>query len=109
MLVVTPQTVDIGQSLRFQDSSARETYTSFGGLISNVLPNVYIAAGVILLFLIISGGLIMILNSGNQDAQANGKKVITGAIIGLVALFASFWIIQIIQVLTGIKIIGSGL
>jgi len=99
----------IGEVLKFQDSNAESTYTSFGGLVSNILPNVFIASGIIVLLLIIGGGLTMILNSGNQDAQSNGKKIITGAIIGLVVLFASYWIVQIIQILTGVPILDSGL
>lgn len=109
MLATTIQEFNLGEKLKFQDSDAQSTYTSFGDLITNILPNVFVAAGIIVLILIIAGGLIMILNSGDQDAQSNGQKIITGAIIGLVALFASYWIVQIIQIITGVPILNSGL
>lgn len=109
MLATVVQDFNIGEKLKFQDSNAESTYTSFGDLITNILPNIFIAAGIIVLFLIVGGGLIMIFNSGNKDAQANGQKIITGAIIGLVVLFASYWIVQIIQILTGVPILNSGL
>ncbi len=80
-------------------------YSSIGGFISSVLPNIFIAAGIILLFLLIFGGLMTIMNAGNEEAQEKGKNAITSAITGFIIIFASFWIIQIIQVLTGINIL----
>lgn len=100
---------NIGDKLKFQDSTASESYGSFGELINNVLPNVYIMAGLIIFFMIIAGGFIMIANAGNSDKQQDGKKIITTAIIGFIVIFASYWIIQIIQIVTGIPILDSGL
>lgn len=100
---------NIGDKLKFQGSSASDTYSSFGDIINNVLPNIYIIAGLIIFFMIIAGGFIMITNAGNSDKQQDGKKIITTAIIGFIVIFASYWIIQIIQIVTGIPILDSGL
>ena len=81
-------------------------YETIGGFISSILPNVYIGAGLILLFLLLFGGLTTIINSDNPEAQDKGKQAITSALIGFLIIFASYWIIQIIQVLTGIKILN---
>ena len=81
-------------------------YSTIGGFISSVLPNVYIAAGLILLLLLIFGGLMTILNAGNPEAQEKSKNAVTAAVLGFVIIFASFWIIQIIQVLTCISILN---
>jgi len=51
----------------------------------------------------------IISNSNNPDKAADGNKIVTSAIIGLVVLFASYWIIQIIQVITGVDILNSTL
>jgi len=51
----------------------------------------------------------IIANAGNADKTAEGSKIITSAIMGLLVLFASYWIIQIIQVVTGVPILNSGL
>lgn len=97
---------DIGSKLLFQGSSARSTYSGAGSLINNVLPNVYIAGGLIIFFMIIFGGFTIIANAGNTDKIKEGSKTITSAIIGLLVLFSSYWIIQIIQVITGVSILN---
>lgn len=80
-------------------------YATLGGFLSSVLPNIYIASGLILLFLLLFGGLTTIINSGNPEAQEKGQGAVAAAIIGFLIIFLSYWIIQIIQVLTGINIL----
>ena len=84
-------------------------YKDIGTFISSIHPNVYVIAGIILLLLLIFGGLMTIINQGNEQAQEQGKNAMTSAIIGFVIIFASFWIIQIIQVLTGVNILNPPL
>lgn len=100
-------TLDLGTALRFQDSDAVSTYQGAGSLINNILPNVYIAGGVVIFFMIILGGFTIIANAGNPDKIKEGGKTITSAIIGLLVLFGSYWIIQIIQVVTGVNILSD--
>lgn len=97
---------DLGDCLKFQGSSATTEYSGAGSLINNILPNVYIAGGVIIFFMILFGGFTIIANAGNKDKIADGSKTITSAIIGLLVLFGSYWIIQIIQVVTGVSILN---
>lgn len=101
--------IDLGQALNFQGQSAKEAYPNISTLISNILPNVYILAGLILLFGIIFGGFTMISNAGNKEKQQQGKEVITKSLLGFAIIFASYWIIQIIQILTGINILNPNL
>ncbi len=83
-------------------------YKSLGDFISSVLPNVYIIAGIILFFLIFLGGFGMLTAGGDPEKLAQGGKAVTAAIIGFLLIFASYWIIQIIEVLTGISIFNPG-
>jgi len=78
-------------------------------LISLILKNIYVIAGIILFFFIIIGGLGMILSSGDTEKQKQGSKTITSAIAGFFILFASYWIIRIIEVLTGLHIFEPGI
>jgi hypothetical protein len=89
-----------------QGIGSKGQFSSVGELVSTVLPNVYIVAGIILLFFLIFGGLAVILGAGkgNKEQVEKGKKVLTGTLIGFLVVFASFWIIQILEILTGIKI-----
>lgn len=100
---------NLGDCLSFQGSSATKEYSSASSLINNILPNVYVAAGLIIFFMIVFGGFTIITGAGNKDKVADGTKTITSAIMGLLVLFASYWIIQIIQVVTGVSILNSGL
>jgi hypothetical protein len=102
-------TKNLGDLLLFQGSSATKEYSSTSSLINNILPNVYIAGGLIVFFMIVMGGFTIISNAGNADKIKDGSKTITSAIIGLLVLFASYWIIQIIQVVTGASILNSSL
>ena len=100
---------NLGDCLSFQGSSATRTYGSTSSLVNNILPNVYIAGGIVIFFMILIGGFTIIANAGNPDKIKDGSKTITSAIIGLAVLFASYWIIQIIQVVTGASILNSTL
>jgi len=51
----------------------------------------------------------MIANPGNPEKQEQGKKAVTAAIAGFLIIFCSYWIIQIIQVLTGLQILNTNL
>jgi branched-subunit amino acid transport protein AzlD len=102
-------TIDLGSALKFQTGDARSAYSGIGSLINNILPNIYIAGGVVIFFMIILGGFTIITNAKDPHKIEEGGKTITSAIIGLLVLFASYWIIQIIQVVTGIPILNSSL
>jgi len=100
---------NLGEKLILQTGTAGSEYSTFNTLLNNILPNVYLVAGLIIFVMIVFGGFTILSNSGNQEKIAEGGKTITSAIIGLLVLFASYWIIQIIQVVTGIQILNSAL
>lgn len=83
-------------------------YSSLGKLISAILPNVYIIAGIILFILLIGGGFMFIVGAGsdNPEQAKKGRQAITAALAGFGVIFASYWIIQIIETVTGVKILN---
>lgn len=83
-----------------------QKFPTFGSIINAILPNVFILAGVILLLLLIFGGFLVIVNAGGGNPQATekGKQAVTYALLGFILIFAAYWIIQIIEYVTGIKI-----
>ena len=84
-------------------------YTSGKGLfaiLSVVIKNIFVIAGIILFIFIIVGGLGMIINAGNAEKQKQSSNVIGSAITGFIIMMASYWIIKIIEILTGITIIS---
>jgi len=82
-------------------------FNSIGSFISTVLPNIYVFAGLILLFFLIFGGLTVILGAGKgkEDQAKKGKEILTYTLFGFLIVFASYWIIQIIEIVTGIPIL----
>lgn len=100
---------NLGDCLVFQKDKATTAYTGVGDLINNIVPNLYIAGGLVIFIMIIMGGFTIISNAKDPHKIEEGTKTITSAIIGFVVLFASYWIIQIIQVVTGIRILNSTL
>ena len=103
--------VKIGDELMLNPTQAitgAPQFASPGALISIFLKNVYVIAGVLLLVLLIFGGISIISSAGGGDAKktAQGQKAITSALIGFLIIFASYWIIQIIQYVTGLEILN---
>ena len=98
-------TLDLGRALKFQGANARSAYPDTATLINNIVPNIYIAAGVVIFFMLILGGWNVLSSASDSHKMEEGKKIINFAIIGLLTVFASYWIIQIIQVVTGLQIL----
>jgi len=101
---------DLGDALKLNpEQPVKEVFPDLGTLVSTILPNILMIAGVILFFLIIAGGFMVVSSAGNAEKTDKGKQAITGAIIGFVIIFASYWIIQIIEIITGVNILNSTL
>jgi len=105
---------DIGRELKLKGNTGikdvRE-YQSLGAFVSSLLPNVYVIAGIIVFFLIVLGGLAFIKSAGSHDEEGlqKSQKAITAALVGFLIIFLSYWIIQAVQIITGIQIFGSHL
>jgi len=82
-------------------------YTTPASLITVIVRNSLTVAGIILLVLLIAGGFMMIASagSGDQKKAASAKTMITDAAIGFLVIFLSYFIIQIIEVITGVTIL----
>lgn len=80
------------------------TNTNVAGIINLVLPYVFIIAGLILLFVLISAGFGMMFGAGDEKKVAAAKAQLTNGIIGFVLLFLAYWIVQIVATILGIQI-----
>ena len=89
--------VDIGQ-----DYAPAKNFTTLGDLVSSFLPNFLLLAGVLFFVLIVIAGIGVVAGAGsdNPHAQEKAKAFLTYAVIGLVLIFASYWIVQIISYIT---------
>ncbi len=103
--------VDIGKEIILkpgQSITQAPQFQSPLALVSTLLPNVYVIAGVLLFLLLIFGGFSIILGAGQNDPKkaSQGQKAATAALIGFLIVFASYWIIQIIGFITNINILN---
>lgn len=94
------------ESQSLQELAPNPTLTSFGPLVQGLVRNAFVLASVIFFILLIFGGFQVIVAAGDAKKAEQGKSAITGAVIGLLIIFGSFWIVQIIQVVTGINILS---
>jgi len=99
--------VDIGQEF----GSPWGQGLGLGDLVSVVLNSGIAIGGILVIFLFIFGGLGVIRGAGSGDAKAaeQGKQAVTYAVIGFLIVFAAFWIIRIIEVITGTSFLTNPL
>ena len=101
--------VDIGQQTLMGpgQGNVANTFPDVAKLVTIILKNGLTLAGVILLGLIVFGGISYIYASGESDQKklAQAQETLTSALIGFLVVFVSYFIIQIVQVITGIQIL----
>lgn len=97
---------NIGEQFKISGEKGIEQIGTVSSIISTLLRNVYVLAGIILFILLIVGGLSFIMGAGeeNPEKAKKGKQAITAALMGFVIIFCSYWIIRIIEIITGMKI-----
>jgi|SRR6185369_1586355 len=78
-----------------------------GNLVTLFLNASFVLAGLILLFYFVLGGIAMIGSAGKNDPKSaeQAKQTITSALIGLIVVFAAYWIVKLIGQLTGTNIL----
>ncbi|MEI8067583.1 MAG: hypothetical protein WCG91_01350 [Candidatus Shapirobacteria bacterium] len=79
-------------------------FPNVGSLVGQALPIVYTIAGLALLVVLISGGVTLMTAAGNPDKAKEGYGKITGGLIGFLIIFISYFVVQIIEVMLGVKI-----
>jgi len=106
LLALNTTTVVIDENL-FSPAKSIPTVSS---LVNVVLKNAFVFAGVIFFVLLILGGFSFIMSAGGDAKKAEkGKQTITAAVTGLAIVITAYWIIRIIEILTGINILNAGL
>ncbi len=86
-------------------------FKTLGEFFNHLLNPVYAVAGIIMMFLLIFGGISVIIGAGQQDSSQmqKGQKAITAAVIGFVVIVGSYFIIQLIEVVTGVTILSPNI
>ena len=80
-----------------------------GSLISLILTGSLTIAGIMVLFMIVYAGIKMIGSAGQNKPEdaAKAREAATYAAIGFAIIFSAYWIIRLIEVITGSSFITA--
>ncbi len=95
---VFAQGVDIGATF-----SPAKSFPTFGDLVSVILRNSLVVAGVVAFILLILTGFQFIVGGGDVKKYEQAKKNILVILVGLIVIAVSVWIVQIVGTVTGVK------
>lgn len=73
--------------------------------VTGLLPIIYVIAGLSLLVMLVLGGIGLMTSANNPDKAKASYGRITGALIGFLIIFISYFVVQIVEVALGIKIL----
>lgn len=74
-----------------------------GQIVSDILPYVFAAAGIVLLVYLVLGGLQMMTSRGDPKSIQAAQAKITNAVIGFIIVFLAFTITQLIGQVLGLE------
>ncbi|OGL52307.1 hypothetical protein A3K55_01525 [Candidatus Shapirobacteria bacterium RBG_13_44_7] len=101
---------NLGQTVTWGSHNLAQTFPNVATLVSLFLRGALTLSGLILLVLIIVGGLGFIANAGGDPKKlAQSQAVVTNAVIGFLIVFLAYFIIQLIEVITGLNILNPTL
>jgi heme/copper-type cytochrome/quinol oxidase subunit 4 len=89
--------------LNDKGETVASVYNSPAVLVKILMSNIFIVAGIILFFLIIYSGFLFL--SGDKKGPDQAKTMMTTAVVGLLVMFAAYWILQIVKIVTGADLI----
>ena len=76
-----------------------------GMLVSVLLSNAVVIAGIVLVFLIIFAGIQMITGSGEPEKLDRARQIITAGIIGFILIISGFFIVRFLESSLGIDLL----
>ncbi len=84
-------------------TTVASVYTDPAVLVNTIVSNLFVIAGIIFFVMIVVSGFKFI----QQDTKGKdeAKSIMTAAAGGLIIMFVSYWIIQIVEILTGTTIL----
>src|SRR3989344_5458873 len=102
--------IDIGEIWKLSGRTGKGGFSSLSDLVSSLLPKVLIFGGIIFFAIIVITGFGIVTKAGSADAQAmeSRKNILTYALIGFIIMFGSYWILQIVNFITGGALGGAG-
>jgi len=82
------------------------------GVVLNILiRNIWVAGGVVFLGMFVYAGIQFLRKAGKLEPAEYAKvqNIMTAAVVGLIIMFVAYWLVIIIEMLSGVKIFNSEL
>lgn len=88
--------------------SPASAFPTFGDFVTMIVRNAFVLAGVISFLILVIGGFSVIMGAGAGDTKKleSGRKAIVGAVIGLLIVVTSYWIVQVLGKITGLDLLN---
>lgn len=81
-----------------------EKLTTLGGIISALIPYLFVFAGLLLFAYLIWGGFSFLTSGGEPKAMEQAKGKVTNAIVGFIIIFVAYWVVQIFEYIFKIQV-----
>jgi hypothetical protein len=95
--------INLGDCLKLSNGvRVSQVYDEPAFLVNLIVRNVFVIGGVVIFLLIFYAGFKFIQDTTKGKDEA--KKIITAALVGAITMFSAYWILQIVQVLTGVNV-----
>ena len=78
-------------------------YQTPGGIVNLIVSNLFVIAGILIFFTFIVAGYKYI--SGGKTVMEEKNKIATSDVVGIIIMFSAYWIVKIIELITGTNII----
>ena len=79
-------------------------FGDIGKLLNQILPTIMLTASLVFLAILLYGAFSYVTSSGEQEKIQKARKTITYSMVGLVLIFLSYLIVQIVSMITGITL-----
>ena len=80
-------------------------FTTLGAIVSEALKYVLVIGGLSMFAMIIFGGFTLLISSGEAAKVKEATDRIVFSIVGFLIIFASYWIVQIVEIIFGLQIL----
>ena len=79
---------------------------TIGEIISSLLRYIFVLAGIILFIFLIISGFGLLTSGGDPKKVEAAKGQLTSAVAGFLIIFVAYWLIQILEIVFGVAILG---
>lgn len=94
--------IPLGDKLILKDGTpVKDVFNSTDDMVNLIVKVVFVGAGFFLFLMIIGAGFALV--QGDSKDKDKAKTTMTSAAVGFMIMFGAFWIMQIIQLITGIN------